>query len=252
MGKFPDFIIIGAMKCGTTVLRHNLDRHPEITMGRNRDDPKATSTEIRFWNDGLPYRNWKRGFDWYKENFEGKISGEKCANYLESKKAMRRISKHLPDVKLIACVRNPADRAYSQYRMSILGAGAGKYRSFEHALRKNKAFFRNGLYYRQMRDHVLPYFSRERLFVAIQERMKADTPGEMAKIFQFLGAGACDLEVEEVPFSERDGSVEGFRKWQSGYGPMEDETRRTLVEKYRGENERLFEFLGHSVDEWER
>lgn len=64
--KFPDFIIIGAAKCGTTPLWFNIDKHPDITMAPRRPG----KTEMYFWGT----KNYKlKGIEWYKGKFSGKV-----------------------------------------------------------------------------------------------------------------------------------------------------------------------------------
>ncbi len=246
--KFPDFIIIGAMKCGTTVLWHNLNKHPDIKMCKNWEDPKIASTEIRFWNNGAPHRTWEKGIDWYKGLFEGNCCGEKSANYIEEVISMKRMADHVPDVKLILCIRDPIDRAYSEYQMqkdNISGITSG------HLYR--------GLYYLQIRNHVLPCFPRENLYILIQERMKEDTTTELNKLYKFIGVNKCDFETTEVTSEEatnreldlnKDGKIKAYKKWSSKYEPMSSTTERDLLKYYEGPNRLLFDFLGYKIKEW--
>jgi hypothetical protein len=107
----PDFLIIGAKKCGTTSLFHYLSKHPNI---------KAPAwKEISYFNT-----NFAKGKLWYKSlfpisipNFESQdfITGEASASYICDPEAPERIATTFPNVKLIALLRNPVDRAYSHY-----------------------------------------------------------------------------------------------------------------------------------------
>ncbi len=259
--KFPDFIIIGAMKCGTTALWHNLNRHSSISMGKNWHDPKRASTEIRFFNNGKPYKNWEKGAEWYKSLFEGTCCGEKSANYIESKEAMRRISDLIPQVKLILCVRNPVDRAYSEHNMYI--AGGKKRSSINAVFSPSSSHRKKGNYMKILRKNVFPFFDREQLHIVIQERMKAETNQEMNKIYEFLGLAPYYSLTETVHAKERDqpvvstnrGFVPGVRNnyktWATEYPPLKSEIRRKLIKSYKADNEELFEFLGFRVQEWD-
>src|SRR4051812_38372679 len=107
-GAFPTFVIIGAQKSATRWLRINLGQHPEIF---------TAESEIHFWNNG--HRVEKLGLDWYREQFEGwngeRIVGEATPGYMfwrhGPETVARRIKDHHPDVKVIAILRNPVDRA---------------------------------------------------------------------------------------------------------------------------------------------
>lgn len=106
---FPTFLIIGAQKSATRWLRLNLGRHPGIF---------TADTEIEFFN-----KHWKRGPVWYREQFQMPsdeiIVGEATPGYMmwQERPSIQsaRIDGLLPDVRLIAILRNPVDRAYSAF-----------------------------------------------------------------------------------------------------------------------------------------
>ncbi len=253
--KFPDFVIIGAMKCGTTVLWHNLNKHPGINMCKNWEDPKIASTEIRFWNNGDPHRTWDKGIDWYKNLFSGSCCGEKSANYIEEFTTMRRLYEHVPSVKLILNIRNPVDRAYSEYQMQRHRLS----KSFDMSLAGQRGYLYRGLYYLQIMNNIMPFFLKENLHIVIQERMKTDTNGELNKVCDFLGVDHYDLEVKETTAEiatnrsldlNEDGKVKSYKVWSSKYELLDPEMRESLVKYYKDHNEKLFEFLGNGIKEW--
>jgi len=120
----PDFLIIGAPKAGTTALHSALAAHPQVFMSR----PK----EPKYWLcDNAPPPHWRGPGDkhsqqewvWRRDDYEqlfapappGRLCGESTPFYLWSRSAHRRIGPALPEVKLIAVVRDPIDRAYSNW-----------------------------------------------------------------------------------------------------------------------------------------
>lgn len=251
MAKLPDFIIIGAMKTGSTVLWRNLNKHPDIVMGKNPDDPKKASTEIRFFSNAGPHHTWSKGIEWYRGLFSGECAGEKCANYVELPTAMKRIAKHIPDVKLIMGVRNPAERAYSEYQMQ-LHTQPGRYTSgFSKAFWADTGYQHRGKYFNLLEKNVLPYFHRNRIHIVVQEWMKADTDSELNKIYQFLGLDEHHLVVEDVKADDRDKEITDYKKWSTPYEPMAVDVRQKLLDFYRHYNDDLFEFLGYTIEEWD-
>lgn len=102
----PTFLVVGAGKCGTTSLAAYLDAHADVFMAHQK--------EVRFFD-----RYWHEGLDWYAAKFaaaEGKAAvGEASPSYLYSLEAPARVAETLPDVQLIALLRNPVDRAYSAW-----------------------------------------------------------------------------------------------------------------------------------------
>ncbi|NVO23000.1 sulfotransferase family protein [Donghicola mangrovi] len=112
--KLPDFIIIGAMKSGTTTLYDYLSKHPDIVMSRKK--------ETDFF---VKEKNWKKGLDWYSNQFKagGKILGEASPNYTKQRDftgVPERIFGVCPRVRFIYILRDPVQRAISQYQHSFL------------------------------------------------------------------------------------------------------------------------------------
>lgn len=110
----PDFIIIGAMKAGTTTLYEMLSRHPQIGMSREK--------ETDFFVQG---RGWARGLPWYQAQFTPgrQVYGEASPNYTKREAfpgVPERVHAMLPAVKLIFIARDPVARAVSQYRHAVL------------------------------------------------------------------------------------------------------------------------------------
>jgi hypothetical protein len=115
-GVLPDFIIIGAMKSGTTSLYNYLVQHPNVLKGAKK--------EIHFFDwqyeKGLPYYRSQFPTQPYKifmrsfRKYEF-ICGEASPYYFFHPHVARRVAQDLPHVKLIAILRNPVDRAYSHY-----------------------------------------------------------------------------------------------------------------------------------------
>src|SRR5689334_8975756 len=116
----PDFIIIGAQKGGTTSLYNYLIEHPLIKSARRK--------EVHYFD-----RNFHKGVSWYKaffptslekyyaENILKKdfITGEGSPEYLFYPHCAEKAVRVLPQAKIIALLRNPVDRAYSQYRHNL-------------------------------------------------------------------------------------------------------------------------------------
>ena len=106
----PTFLIIGAQKSATRWLRLNLGLHPDVF---------AASAELEFFNNGVRFRD--EGPDWYREQFSGwqgeAIVGEATPGYMFWRhgpdRVAARIAETVPDVRLIATLRNPIDRAQS-------------------------------------------------------------------------------------------------------------------------------------------
>src|SRR5688572_14326389 len=104
--RLPDFLIVGAMRSGTTSLHKYLQAHPDVFV--------ASGKEVHFFD-----RRYGRGLDWYRSRFAGvtteRVVGEATPAYMYDENAIARIAHDLPDARLIVVLRNPVDRAYSHY-----------------------------------------------------------------------------------------------------------------------------------------
>jgi len=107
-------LVIGAQRCGTTYLHSVLDAHPQIAMARPaRPEPKV------FLSDELT----DRGVEWYDATFfghaePGQLLGDKSTSYLEDPGAPARARRMLGDPAVLVSLRDPVDRAVSNWRFS--------------------------------------------------------------------------------------------------------------------------------------
>lgn len=176
----PDYIGIGAMKAASGWIFRSIELHPEVS--------DNTPKEFYFFNK---LYNYEKGIEYYYSIFSqhppNKIKGEFTPSYMLSPQVASLIHKHLPNVKLIACLRNPADRAYSDYRYNIQEGGRFRiYESFEDTIKKDSDFIDRGFYYKQLKPYF-DLFPRENILVVFFEDLKKN-PGEFIQgIYKFLG-----------------------------------------------------------------
>jgi hypothetical protein len=245
--KFPEIIIIGNPRCGTTALWYNLDKHPRINMAT----PKKYKIEMYFWK----MQRWGLGIDWYKKRFTGELSGEKTTGYSARKKSMKEISKYIPDAKLIICIRNPVDRAYSHYLMNRRSKRVLPRLSYK-VLRR---YDFQGSYINQIEKNVLPFFDSSQLKICILEYMKNDLTYEMKKIFEFIGVEDLNYNpqipirgrnrIEDIKLNHKE---KFYRIWSTGPEKLTGSLRSRMVEKFKPLNKRLFDYLGYEIDGWRK
>lgn len=171
----PNFLIIGAEKSGTTWLYEKLRRHPEVYM----PDVK----ELYFFSrDG----RFGKTLEWYEKHFKSAPAvGEATPAYMYDEQAPLRIANAIPDVKLIACLRHPTDRVYSQYWMNRgLGEVDHTFREVVHE--KEDLYVGHGLYGEQL-DRYLSYFDRDQLLLLISEEVFSAPSASLNEICSFLG-----------------------------------------------------------------
>lgn len=179
----PRFLFIGPSKSGSTWLFEVLYAHPDVFL--------PVAKETFFFN-----REFARGRPWYEAFFRacepGQVPGEICHDYLASAEAIRRIHDFDPTVKLIACLRDPFDRAWSSYRFfQRNGADLG---SLAAQARANPEIFAEGFYHRHLRI-VFDRFPRENILIKLYDDMLADPQAFARDVFAFIGVNPIDIPV---------------------------------------------------------
>lgn len=265
----PDFIVFASVKGGTTSLYGALAQHPFVQPCTTNDPHFANTKEVHYFDYG-----YHRGADWYRTHFplerertefervHGRpfITGEATGSYISHPWAPERVRRLLPDVKLIAILRNPVDRAYSQFQMSRR-EGVEEL-SFEEALDREDeriqpaltrmkadprylswdfgcwSYLARGRYAEQL-EPWFELFPREQfLFVPAEEFY--DAPQEVLdRAHGFLGVP--DHRYDEVAHLN-----------SGGYGDaVPPDVRARLTEYFRPHNDRLRELTGVDFG-WDR
>lgn len=202
----PNFLIIGAMKSGTTTLYHLLKSHPDIFMAENKE-PQYFSDDIKF----------NKGLRWYESLFarhgNERLVGEASTNYAKYpafKNVPERIKRTLNDAKIIYVLRDPVDRIYSHF---VHNYYMGREENdFESVVNKSEHYINVSKYYYQIQQY-LEYFDRDHIKVILLDDLN-DHPAEtMADIYRFLGV---DDKFTPAIMGERRHSTES-KKGQSGF-----------------------------------
>jgi Sulfotransferase family len=202
----PNFLVIGAAKCGTDSLCSYLSQHPDVYMSPIREPNffMADGTpEIPFCGPGdKEYLRdmWVSTLAGYESLFddvaEQRAIGEGTAWYIYDEGAPCRIRHYVPEAKLIVSLRNPVDRAYSAYTM-LLGEGREPFADFARAIdaeedRTNHNwepiwhYIKMGFYAGQIRRYHR-YFNPDQLKVIIYDDFNSRPREVLQDLFHYLG-----------------------------------------------------------------
>jgi hypothetical protein len=257
----PDFLIIGAQRCGTTSLFRNLAAHPVVV-------PPLFQKGIHFFD-----LNYGRGLRWYRGQFPVRsiadrrvaatghraVSGEASPYYVFHPLAAERIARDLPAVKLIVLLRDPVERAFSAYRQETARGFetepveraleleetrlAGEleriqadpdYVSFHH---QHHAYLARGRYAEQLK-RLFDLIGRERVLVLESTSFFAAPQPVWERVLAFLG-----LPTWHPP-------VFGRHNAQPS-APVPDRLRERLEEYFEPHDAELTAMLGE-VPTWRR
>ena len=248
----PGILIIGPRRTGTTSI-YQILRHHSLIYGVSRK-------EIKYFDC-----NYQRGLDWYRSFFPYQkdveesdgLAIEASPYYIYHPLAAERIRKDFPDIKIITLLRNPIDRAYSNYHMNY-DLGVELLPTFEEAIEAEPArldgevekiiadpdhslfnhmhlsYLNQGIYADQLK-RWFSIFPREQILVLQSEKFFSEMPEVYAQILDFLGLPQEPLKFKKNPNPGK-------------YPPMKAQTRQQLAEYFRPHNQRLYGLLGETYD----
>ena len=194
----PDFIIVGAMKSGTTTLHDMLNTHPEVFIPKgelhffDHDDifqhPNFNIyKKNHFWNYPSIYKKPEEMWEFYSNKFKGKenyVKGEDSTAYLASINAAKRISQQKKSIKIIINLRNPTKRTYSNYNHLLIRNRA--IYNFEDTIMKDPHSIISRSLYKTQIENYLKYIPRERIKFIVFEDFIKDPNATLREISKFL------------------------------------------------------------------
>jgi len=223
----PDFIIVGGMKCGTSSLFNYLNQHPRLF--------GSCYKELRYFSHDEYY---SKGEKWYRSHFPivkklpgGSLTFEASPDYLASPETPERMQKLIPDVKIIALLRNPTERAISHYFHSI--KKGWRQDEILNAMKVEDIIFKQrGLYKKQLQGYY-NLFPAENIRVIGSEIFFENPVDTLKEVYSFLGVDPdikiSDLSPRQVGFNRE---------------PVDTAVHEYLDNYYKTFNQELFDFIG--------
>lgn len=243
----PNFIIAGAARSGTTTLYHCLDLHPDIYLS------KPLQPECKFF---VYPEEHSRGKDYLLKSRYGDVKrekavGEKTTHYMNCVGVPERISRLFPHMKFIFLLRDPVERALSNYWWSVknglenlpleaaIFSEEERIRSYEGPWKviQPYSYQSRGFYVCYLREY-LKFFPRENLLVLITEKFFENPDRELGKVYDFLG-------VEPLLAGELPRIRQAERKEETPPEVLEHLKKTFLLP-----NRELENFLGEALDGW--
>lgn len=273
----PNFLIIGAMRSGTTSLARYLETHPEVFLAQQK--------EVHYFDV-----NYEKGEGWYRQQFAKTMTeraiGEASPTYMYDAGVPARMAALLPQARLVAILRNPVDRAYSHYwHTRALGKEPLEFAealaaeperlcaSTDPRVRYRYSYLDRGHYLSQLL-HICKYYPRQALFVLLFEDLRRRPTETFQQVCQFL-----EIEGSFVP-PNLGGAVNAYttyrsvwlrnrlREWPSSflkrvierlnkrreasYPPLDAEMRAKLLDYFAEDNAALASWLGRDLAAWQQ
>ncbi len=240
----PDFIIIGAQKCGTTSLWHYLKSHPQIRMAPTKElhyfDRMYSRVKPQWYMNQfkVPDRKRFKALEFVTEYNEPLhiMKGEATPLYLYHPKVPNRVKKHLPNCKFITLLRNPVDRAWSHYKML-------KHRRvkipFEKVVDQSisdtslyDGILGRGIYIDQL-QRWFEHFNREQFLIIKTEEMNVNTEAAIQNSEEFLGVIKRSRPNKKF-----------VKHFESRPSTIPESCKSKLIEFYKSYNKQLNDLIG--------
>ncbi|WP_336921880.1 sulfotransferase family protein [Aquipuribacter sp. SD81] len=273
--RLPTFLLVGAMKAGTTSLHGYLSSHPDVFMSPNKE-PDYFVLE----------KTWSRGEQWYREQFrdardehavgEASTSYTKCTEFAG---VPERAVSLLPDVRVVYLLRDPVERIRSMYLHNVIVGR--EHRPLPQAVLSDPMYLDASRYAMQLSrwDAVLP---PERVLTVLSEHLRADAAGVLARTGRFLGVDPSGFDLspqrhndtatrrKDTPATRLVRSLPGYRHalrlapqplvralrtattrtLPEADGVLDDTTRARLLDALAPDLERLRDRIGDDIDRW--
>lgn len=313
--KLPNFIVVGANKGGTTSIYHYLREHPQVYLSPikephyfskdidvnlfNREFAQNKLKDIAAYVQGPMDREYHAAFvrDWdqycklFKNVKDEKAVGELSTSYLYSKVAAEEIKKALGNIRIIICLRNPVERAYSHYRMNLWTGNSNEF-NFYKALQDDfhhdpkvwgnaHLYVEIGLYFGQVKRY-LDTFGRENVKIIFTEDIRRNAPKVVSELYRFIGvdpafhpdttkiynevytpkyrnftyylnkSGLRPLLKKLAPRKIKNLLVRTLYRSKGDKGKIPPEARAFLLEQYSADIDKLSALLGTDLSAWKK
>lgn len=295
-----DFIGLGAAKSGTTWISKCLEEHPQVCFSK----PKETvffNREVIIFREPNIFTNKNKCFSeyrtkgiteyakYFKHCNKKNIKGEWSVEYLNDPLTASEIKGEFPDVKLLICLRNPIERAYSHFHyFQHIHKFETSSMSFEEALVKHPIpYIYKSLYYSRLKPYF-ELFPRENILILIYEDIKENPKRFIRNIYKFLEIdeffipSSLDKKINNVTALKYPHLIKVYptisnllRKIKLGFlirifkktrlkkiiklteskktlerSPIKHETREYLQSKFKEDIENLEKLVGRNLDIW--
>lgn len=291
---FPNFLIIGANKGGTSSFYKYLDQHPEIFMSEIKEpmfflfnEMKGEEKKAEVSTEEPEWQNWKpiSSVEEYRKMFVTppgiKAAGEASTAYLANPVCAERIARYNPDMKIIAILRNPVSRAFSNYQMYVrLGH---EHEQFGKVVRDELEGRRKHLpqgrqyvqlgYYAESLAEYIRVFGKQNVRVYLIDELKEKPEWMFRDAFEFLGVDPSFKPDIREKFNVNENVMlntsltKNFRRidnrlrlsailpasWKRalrGELVLDDKLRNTLRELYRNDMIKVQELTGKNLAAW--
>ena len=236
-----NLLIIGAQKCGTSSAVKVLNKHPDIFMYTDN-----RVSEVHFFD-----RHYKKGYDWYEKNFplhkNFKYIGESTPKYMCSEQIMKRIYNYNNNMKLLIFLREPIQRAYSQWNMWCDGYSRNKNPKppdLFTSIQTNKSDIISRGKYNEHLQYIFKIFPRKNIHIIISENLWNNYQSEYNSLFNFL-------DIENITVGNICSNSSITKNYINTLFNSYKRELRYMYDEYQSYNNELYKILNCKIEVWE-
>lgn len=205
MSRLPNFIIIGAGKCGTTSLHDYLNQHPQIYICPKKETfffiNEVVRSKYKPWGAVTDIEDYRALF---ADAAEDSVIGEISTNYYAHPESAQLIYNLIPEVKIIAILRDPAERAFSSYQMHVIEGLEN--RDFARIIDKDIKYVKRGFYCAQLRP-FFNRFDRHQIKIFLYDDLCKDPTLFIQDLFRYI-----EIDPNFIPNMNKRGREGGLPK----------------------------------------
>ncbi len=232
----PRFIVIGGHKCGTSSLHFYLKQHPDILMPKSKGQDLLNKVN-------LDLKAYEKS---YEMKTSEKIFGEVSSVYFQSEKACKAIKKHFPNAKLLIVLRNPVDRAFSNFNVLANNGNINfQLKDIVNSPEPSHKILKLGFYYDSLKQY-LDNFEKHQLKPLIFDDFVKNKRKFYQQFFQFIEVD--DNFIPDTSVIIRKGGTVKYKKFRNLLfsNPIIKKTATTILKPFTNSNQRYN--LGQKVD----
>jgi hypothetical protein len=202
----PNFLVVGAQKCGSTSLHDILSEHPQANMSKIK--------EVNFF---LYKNKYNKGLEYYSSYFEQpdanhRVTGESSPGYICAPGVHKLIHQNLGDIKIVIILRDPIKRAFSQYwdNRCSLNESMSESEIIDTPLEtkyspKRKGYFSRGVYFPDVKKYI-ELFGENNVHIIILEHLIKNQTSGLHQLYDFLGIDK-DKGYQKLPKTSNPAAV---------------------------------------------
>lgn len=245
-----DYIGLGQMKCGSTALWHYILKHPDVYGPDSWIGDAGSIKEPNFFNTD-PNNEHTLGLHKYTSWFESinaapadKLTGEFTVHYLDREDTLKNIKLHSPDARLFAILRDPVDRAYSQFNWINNTKGDGTWNKhisevvYHPDSNAKLQLMQKSLYAEQIK-RVFDIFDKDQVHFVKYEDYKRDNENEVLKVLSHIG-----LDTSKYEYTWHEAQMRDYIE------PLDRNFREILIDYALEDIKEVEKLIGWDCSDW--